>query len=334
MTLALACIGVSPAQMADIVEQRLSRLDRLVVHAEVAVYFAPESATHNSPAEWGAPRRLGEGAIRELRILRPLALEISRSDESQDRLLSAYSTEQVVQQLPQPTRAGRTYFVVHRNAPTLSSYTSVPLLQVFDVQVHESFVPGLNTLRLLRDYPVEVLASDGHVTTYSATVSIPEWGGWVERFDFDLNAQGTPLRFRMERESLDGSGFRFVREIHNSDLIEVNGAEIPQRCVILTSNSLVPHIAVHEIMVCGSAIDPHLDEVDVRIVPATQNSVIWTRHEDLSEDKVTYDDAGQIVATESSRTTPSWRWALLPLTVAGTIFGSLVIALLPAWRKR
>ncbi len=325
--------AIPPTEMLDIFTQRLSRLDKLVLEVQVEQYFAPFSDEYTDPASWDGPYEPADGGRRILRIVRPYAVDESFAGGAPVPIRTSFSPQRVVQKLSATTQDGRSYFCVHDNDVTPSTYSAVPLLQMFDLQIHESFVRGLNILNLLRDHPTVVVDCVGDVTRYRSEVGIAGWGEWTEIYEYELNSRGTPLRFEMTKEALDGSGFVFRREFVTQATMEVNGAELVSEAFVFTSNTNdnVTRYAVHRMTVTSAAVDTSLTSQDVLFEPETRNSLVWTKNADLSEGIVTYDENGTILARESdSRTAQPWRKTLLPVASA---VGVLTIVALAATRR-
>ncbi len=67
--------GLPPVQMADVVAERLERLDRLVVEVEAELYLGALLAAPLDRSAWSGPYDPGDGIRRTLRIVRPRVLE-------------------------------------------------------------------------------------------------------------------------------------------------------------------------------------------------------------------------------------------------------------------
>lgn len=309
IALVLVADGVPPKQMADIVAERLSRLDRLVLEVEVEVFLAPSSATFDDDrSTWDGPYPAGSGAHRRLRIVRPCSLEENWGN-GDARGMSAFSPGRTVQRLWRPSYA-TTIYTVKEDVMTSATYSSVPLLTMFDVQIHESFVPGLNTLRLLSEYPTKLLRVEGDVNAYQTQLAVHAFGDWTETYEYDLDACGTLLRQRMRREN---SAFWFEREFRVLSTLDVNGAALPAEFLSITRNSVADSVAIHRFVVTSACVDASLAPANVRIEPERRNSAIHVTRADLSEESERYDSNGVLIASSAWEARRDvWRRAILP----------------------
>lgn len=325
--------GIPPAQMANIVADRLDRLDRLVIDLDVQVFLAPLTAAFDDPSTWDGPYPPGSGARRRVTIVRPQSLEAAwRAGEEAEGSASAFAPGRTVQRL-RSSLTPITVYNVNEDLIDSSTYTTVPTLTMFDVQVHESFVPGLNSLRLLRDYPTELLRVEGDVNTYRTQLQVNCFGEtWTETHEFDLNSCGTLLRHRFRREDRD---FWFEREFHVLSTQEVNGAELPSVFVSMTRNSVTPNFGVHRFTVTAASRDAALVLRDVQIEPDRRNSSIHTTHADLSRLSQRYDENGVLVASsEWGSAREICRRSILPLSASTALLGVCGVALVRRGRIR
>lgn len=323
--LVLMLEGIQPTDMANIVSERLSRLDHLVIDVEARVFLAPLNATFEDRSSWDGPYPPGPGQYRRLRVVRPYSLEESwTSEESRGsnpaRITTAYTPGRAVQRIA--TQTGPTVYNVKEDLMTSSAYNSVPLLTMFDIHVHESFVPGLNTLRLLRDYPTEFIGVEGDVYTYRTQLHVECVTDWTETHEYDLNSRGTLLRHRMRRER---PTFWFEREFRVLATQDVNGAELPTEFVCMTTNSVVENYGIHSFTVTSAQVDESLVASRILFEPERRNCAIHSIRADLSRVEEHYDADGVLVASTAVETVrDGWRKGLLPSAATGalvTVFG-------------
>lgn len=324
--------GVAPGEMAEIVSGRLALLDRLVVEVETAAHLAPLTANPLDPSTWGAPFDPGEGTRHLLRIVRPCALDEVYAADSGESAEFAYEPSRLVMKARGLDSGGRSVYAVYQNIVEYGSLPSTPVLQLFDLQMHESFVPSLNTERLLRDPSCALVVSDNGVNRYAATLrTTHDFGTWIEDYEFDLSDSGTPLRLHMTRRAEDGT-FTFDREMTTLATMFVGEAELVSEAVFFTTNSVVDHYGVHTIRICSATTDASLTRSDVRRQPPRQNSVIWVRRADFTETKVSYGSNGEIL-TDRWNSEPGLRHAIAPAAALGGIGAMALLGFLSRRRR-
>jgi hypothetical protein len=345
--------GLSPAEMAEVVAGRLARLDRLVAEVEVKTYLCPDDADPLDFSSWSPISRSdgledGEpslGGWRVLRLVRPAILTESWITGQAEPLVEGFRPGRFVLRVQATDRKVpyRYYYHVSDN-PIMPASRTISMPELFDLQIHDSWIPGLNTLRLLRDYPARLVRSDGRVSTYAVTVRSedlpPPGGGHVERYELDLNERGTPLRLHQVVEvwTLFSPPTVIVnRQTFTLATMELNGAEMITEAVGVhgrvslhsTSTYGISHMVVHSVRV-----DETLSAADVSFEPERRNAIIstetliprWTFCEEWEE----YDESGRLVAQGSDDCLQNvWRPFLLPVsaacglvTAAGVAFAS------------
>lgn len=329
----LAGGAVPVAQMVEIVADRQARLDRITIEAECSLYLAPLDARYDEPNRWDGPFDPGDGAIRQLRVVRPDVLEIDLAADRGEIARSYFSPHSVVQKIAQTGSGGEAFYFVHEDAVTSSCFTMMPMLQLVDAQVHGSFVRGLTLESLLTDYPVNVIGASDEATTYAVDVVPTEVSGWIEHYDFDLNSRGTPLRFHLFKERTSGAPFSFDREMITLATQELGGAELAREAVVMMKDSAATHQGIYRISVCDASELPSLGAADIQITPATRNAIVTYRRPDLVEETYHYDSGGVLVASASNRQ-PVTRTFLLPLCVSASVVGCVGAGVLSRRRRR
>lgn len=295
--------GVLPSQMADVVAQRLARLNQLVVEVDAELFTSAPSFSLSDRSSWRDPGPPGDGGRRVVRIVRPGVCDEGYVQEQTTPIVTCFSPGYSVRRAADTTRTGRAVYGVENN-PVTAVQTRIPLYQFFDLQIQESWVPGLNTLRLLRDYPATLVGSDGDVSTYAVTVQSDLPGAAVERYEFDLNPRGTPLRFRAGLENANGSTCE--SETFTLATQEVNGAELVTEAVTAATSSLaVQHYGVVRLLVRSVAVDNSLTPDDVYLEPERRNAVIHTTTLDIAGGRLVretaeFNESGSLVASAAS----------------------------------
>lgn len=334
----LLTTGLPPAEMANVVADRMARLDKLVVEVDAELYNCANTFSPTDRSNWVDPGPPGDGGRRLLRIVRPGLFEESFVDGQPMSILSSFEPGRSVRRAPNLSPSGRIFYSVEDN-PVTAGYTRIPLLQMFDVQIHESWVPGLNILRLLRDYPATLTGSDGEISTYEVSLRSDLPGASREHYEFDLNPRGTPLRFRTRLENPAGTTYESTT--YTLATIEINGAELVTEAVTASTNTYTgPLYGITRLVVRSARVDEALTARDVRLEPERRNSFVWTRTLNgsstaLVETKQEYDEAGVLVASTRSAGTSglAWHGSIFPVAAAFGAATALGVALVSRPRR-
>jgi hypothetical protein len=296
--------GVTPQRMAAVASARLAQLDRIVADVTVDVHLAPLTGDPLDQGQWSEPFDPGDGRNRHLTIARPNAL-----DETEQALSSFYDGG-VTRRYPGTDRDGHLMYSEIVSPYKAGVYTSTAVLQLFDLDVHESWVRGLNAARLLTDYPAELVRAADGVSTYAVALQWDEdylWGPSSEDYEFDLADDGTPLRFKFTKRLLgsEHKGFTFTREMFTTATAPVGDVRIVTEAVAVTSNSIVAQKhetrGIDHFEVTSFRFDPTLTPEDVALPIERRNARVW-RSTDLDEETTVYDSAGNIVDYVSAST--------------------------------
>lgn len=330
--------GVPPEEMATIVAARLTRLDQIVADVEVQTYMCPQSAQPLDATAWSAPLEPGDGGRRLMRIVRPSMMEESFVTSRPESIVTSFTPGRSVRRVGTSQHTGRVVYSIDETPISSGSYTlNVPLLQLLDLQVHESHVPGLNVLSLLRDYPSQLVASDGETSTYAVTLESQNEppGDWMEQYEFDVDTCGTPTRFRTVIET--SAGFHYQREFLVRATQELNGAEFVTEAVSYATNSAVENYEIDHFVVCSAEVDPALSPEDVLFEPERRNAVVWTTQWPIDTANPVryeeYDESGQLATSgQSAHRRVAWGQAILPAAVACGFIGALCVAFVSSAR--
>lgn len=324
---------IPPAQMSEIVSQRIGRLDQMKATVSVMSYTAPLTGDPLDQSTWEGGSRPGDGGVHRITLVRPNVLDEAFTADERPSQTCVVLPDHVIKHPASLGRHGESIWYVLENPILRSSYSTSPVLDVFELQFHQTFVVGLNTLRLLQNDSTQVVRHDDQTTTYSSQAINTEWGGWAEDYDFDVNARGTPMRIHVITTALNGSGFTFEREMVVTSTTEVNGVEFPNNVVFKTTNSFVPHWAIDAIEISNISIDPQLTAESIRLEPATVNSIVYYKRPDLTEDTFIYGSDGNLASSSSTNDLPTKRHAFLGIVV-GTACVSVIALGLISRRKR
>jgi hypothetical protein len=220
--------GIAPAEMRDIVANGFAALDRLVVEFEHTTYTAAGDADVRVPANWiPVPGRVP--FRHRVTVVRPNLLDEFLTDLPDSGYeLCRRSVFNGTYTRASTARDGAPFYDVSQDDVQVQFYRGYPVLQFFDVHLHDSSVSQLNLLRLFDEYDVSLVGDDAEVSSYRTTVFIPVFGHW-EDYEFDLNARGTPLRVKSTLRS--GTSVRCTIEQFALDTQDLNGAELITDCV-------------------------------------------------------------------------------------------------------
>lgn len=309
--------GIEPLEMADIVADRLARLDKLCATVEVRVYTVPLSASPLNRLGWGEAIEPGDGGCRAIQLVRPHMLEHSSPlSGTGNTVVSGYTPGRAVRKAVGVDRQGKNLYIIAEDAASSVNNTAVPVMQLFDLQMHQSLVPGTNIETLLRNHSAQLVSSEGDLYTYFVALHVDGFTNSVsESYELSLNSRGTPIRCRFTMQVADGNDFVFESDFSTVSTIELNGAELVSEAIVSTRNSVVPHYAVYD-LVARSAIIAEAMSVDaVQLEPETRNSRIYATRANGVEEELVYDDDGAIIATTTPQCDPAINWA--PLSIAG-----------------
>jgi hypothetical protein len=333
MLLSILVAPVTPQEMADVVSSRLGRLDNLVLDISLKLYRCAVTADPLDKTQWSSESIPGDGGHSCLKIVRPCARDDRlRQDGTTTQNFS--SPGRSVRRLSRPDPDGRTCYVLHENAYRAGVYTQVPLLQLFDLQIHESARPGANLVTLLRDPSATIVGSDGDVTTYGVTISVPAPLNCTEQYEFALSGAGLLKRFQLTVTARDRE-FTFKRELHVLATTQVNGVELPSEAVFASWNSAKPdHYGIDYIRVNSVSVDPSLTADALRLEPAHVNERIWVTNADLSEDEQLFDGAGHQIALAKQAAPGPWRKTLGPVAMVCAVAAAGILAFVSRFNRR
>jgi len=292
--------AIPPAEMAAIASERLSRLDHLVVELTVKCFGIHSDAPSFDPADWDQPGGFSSVHPYRLTIVRPNVLAEYLRDEPEagfvpnvtsvfDGMTTGYNIR--------PYKGKRFYGVVPlpvANTPV----TWDPVLQVFDIDMIDSSIPQLNVVRLLEEHSAVCVRSAGGIYTYSVSIRPDDYH--EERFDFDLNGRGTPLRVRSVFDYDQAEAAYDIYEQFVLATTEVNGAEFPLETVAFHySNPRMPnYYNVFVYSVTDVRSEPDLTPESVRIDIDRRNAVVTEALPDGREVQTWYDENGTVEKTE------------------------------------
>lgn len=246
--------GIPAQEMRELVARRLSQLDKLRIEMTSRVFTCPAGKSPLDRANW-QESRWGIAYPHRIKLVRPDLLDeklVDVPEKGYVPVVTSVFNGGAVRRHVRPDKNGRTVYSVVDWDPQVGSYAEIPLLQVLDVHIQDSLVPQLNLLRLFDEHAVTLVRGVGDVSTYTASL---DRGTCVIQFEFDLNARGTPLRFKTVLGFQDNGLQPGTWEMYTLRTQEVNGAEFPVESVVTVFNPNVftTHCGVHYFEVTSSA---------------------------------------------------------------------------------
>lgn len=315
-------LGSAPPEMREIVADRLARLDKLRIEMTTESFTCPDGASPFDRALWNPVH--GFAFEHRVVVVRPNLLDEKLTDLPERGYVPVVSSVfdgAFVRRHVRPTRGGHTLYAVCEGDVQAGVFRAVPLLQVLDIHIQDSLIPQLNLLRLFDEYDVTLVRDLPEIATYVASVNAP--GGGVWHYEFDLNAHGTPLRFKTVLDFNQGDALPATWEMFILETADVNGAEFPMESIVTIQNPNVGNVTygLHYFRVTSVTVDESLTAADVRIEPELRNALVRTTGQDGWDERHTYDADGNLINTETfggpqvladgtyvSRASLRWRW--------------------------
>ncbi len=333
LTFFIGLTGLAPADMAELIAERLCALDKLVLEVTLETYGVSGDTPMLDSSVWGAPT---ESYPYVLTILRPhLRAELLKDDAAagyEPTITSVSQDVQIAQHVRANLQDGRTRYTVSWN--TFNSGVLNALLQVFELRLTGT-AADFDLVALLRHPSARLVRCVGECSTYTAHLPPEPGAPWNRYFEIDVNQRGTPLRLRTVLDFEDPKVACLTHEQFTLQTTELNGAELPVETVITSRWSMTPHYwAVQRIKVQRAEIQERLTLTDVRIDARKQNAHVVEYFPDGSSVSTTYDETGQIVS--QSRHDPAytlatrtrWHRAVPPLALTvGLVTAALLIRL-------
>lgn len=240
--------GIAIDSMRDILRTRQARLDRVTIRMEtqshrVAANFGPLDRAH-----WSAGFSTPVFPY-EISIARPHLLLHSLADDPVGgfepvRIALADGTYTLA--YDRPTPAGDDVFITMPMSKLGLPFSCTPILAFLDYQYFDSAVPFLDTLKLFEEYTPELVSATGDVSTYVATVPMPE-RGTTQAIELDLDADGVTRRFRATC-SFDSPHLQpYTLEMYTLEVNALDGVRYASECayVVRNPNVATEHYTVH-----------------------------------------------------------------------------------------
>ena len=266
----IALTGIPVEQMAQRVAERLQRLDRLVVEADVEV-FTCSAANALDRSGW-AP--VGAGAVHphRLRIVRPHVVSeflTDRSDLGYEPVVEAVVDGKYIAHAVRPAPDGKTSWNVSPGAQS-GTFSWSRVLQALDLHFGDTALPQTTLADLFARYPVELVGSDGDVSIYGAT--IPS-NGLVAKIELHLRSDGTPVYTRTTAAYTRPGLQSATLEMWAQSFRTVNDAQLPDDVVVAVRNPNVGgHYGIQHVTIRAAAVDPALTADSLRITPPGANA--------------------------------------------------------------
>ncbi len=282
----------TPDCMEPRVAARLSRLDHLIMWVDSTMYVCDGDISPLVSAAWRHPNQYPF----QLTIVRPdYRFEFLRNEPELGYIpvTSAVVDRIYTSRRACSTKAAWRIYEVVPEAGVGGTLLFCPLAQVFDLHLQDSTIPQLNLLEVFRRFAVTLVERHTDSATYRADVPM---NGFTSRYEFQLNARGTPLRVRTEL-LYDDPGLRSaVWEQHTLATTEVNGAELIIEAIVTIQNPNVgTHYGVHHFIVTEYAQDSSLTKDSIRLPVERRNAAVSDYLPDGSRVKRYYDAGGNLI---------------------------------------
>ncbi len=294
----VAAAGLAPADMADVVAQRLAALDKLVLDVTEEVY----GAHSDTPVLDRAPWKLIATFPYRLAILRPNVRVEALKDDPQAGykpvVASVFDGTYSARLVRPPPHGGKWVYTVVPQARQAGVLLAHPLLQAFDLGIYDCPPPGdLDIVSVLRHPSATVVRSIGGISTYAVSVPTPYY---AMHFELDLNEEGLPLRVKSALEYPDPNIPPTYYEQFILQTTEVNGADLPIEIAITHWGAKMPHYwNVWLYRVDNIELRNDLSIDDVRVEVKRRNSVVNEYLPDGAARQTVYDENGDEIEAQS-----------------------------------
>jgi hypothetical protein len=297
LMLFIAASGLAPADMADLIEQRLAALDRLVLDVTLEVCGGHSDSPVLDRAAWNVlatyPYRVS--------ILRPnVRVEFLKDDPQagyQPVVASVFDGE-YTQRSARPSARGTWVYGVVPQARQAGVVLWNPLLQVLDLGLYDSPPPGdLNIVSVLRDPSATLVRSVGAISTYAALVPTSHF---PMRFEMDIDDAGLPLRIKSSIEYREANTPPTYYEEFVLQTTPVNGAELPTEIAVTHWGAKMPNYwnvwlyRVSSVEVCND-----LTAADVQVEVERRNAAVTEYLPDGTARVTQYNERGEPTDTTS-----------------------------------
>jgi|GEM_PF-4468679 len=322
--------GLAPAEMADIVAERLRALDKLVLEVTLETFGINGDTPILDPDVWGTPI---ESYPFVLTILRPYVRVESLKDDAArgyQPLITYVAPDICVAQPVHPNQQdGRTMYVLSWNTKRSGVEH---LLEVCELRLMGGADATFDLVALLRHPATRLVSCVGERCTYAAYLPAEAGAPWDRYFELELNERGTLLRLKTVLDFNDPKTPCLTQERFTWKTAELNGAELPIDTVITSQWDLTPHYwAAMRVQVRRAECKEELSLADVQLDVHRQNAHVVEYFADGTSLSTTYDEDGQIISQDrydpsnTLATRGRWRQAIPPLAVT---VGLVAVALL------
>lgn len=294
-----ACGQISPADMAELVSERLNRLDRIVLGMEATTWLLPSGREPEDRGAWyyfdGASPIVHRY---RLTVVRPGVLVEWLTDLPDRGYVPAdfsLSDGRVVTKPVRPSANGWMNYLIEEGTGHAAIFSWSPILQVIDVQIMDSMIPQWNLKRIFQQCNVTLVRGGDGISEYRAS---RDMGSFRQDYEFSLDDRGTPLRFKSINVFYSDPGLRpAIWEQRVMNTTDVEGVALPCEVLVTIDNQNLnlPYKSLHHFVITSVEQHPELTPEDVRIEPELRNSVIATRYADGREIRHIRDANGDIV---------------------------------------
>lgn len=300
----IALIESSPIDIAaELVQERLQRLDRLVINYNWRAYKAPRDSTWIDQSTWVERRQWEGGHDMRLTIVRPNALNESLSpfpQSNMDAMAESAFDGAFTQRLDTPGNSGRIHYSSVPWSVQNGRFAWLPVLQAFDIHLQDSPTSQLNVYSLLQNPHCMFESIDDGEWTFRCTLT--QATGIEYRFRFSIDGSGLPRSITTTIGNPNTEISEFVWEQRVLSVMVVNDATLPREIAIAIDNpnTHLPYRGVHLFTVLDCQRKPELTADDCRIVPATESAIVTVVDRDRLEHRTWYDAAGKIDHVDES----------------------------------
>lgn len=297
----LVCGQISSSDMAELVSERLNRLDRVVLGMDATTWLLPSECDSEDQACWyyfdGATPIVHK---HRLTVVRPGILDEWLTDLPERGFVPvevSLSDGRVVAKHVRPSDRGWTNYEIVEGTGHASLFSWSPILQVIDIQIMDSQIPQWNMRRIFQECDVTFVRSNDGINEYRAS---RDMGSFRQDYEFSLDDRGTPLRFKTIQTYDDSSLHPATWEQRVVNTVDLDGVALPCETLVTIDNPNLnlPYKTLHHFVVTSIEQNTELSCENVRIEPSLRNSSIATYYADGTKVRHIRDANGNVVQTD------------------------------------